>query len=390
MDPVSESLFVWTPWGVSGVLAWLIAWAAAVFIFRTAPDPQVRWRFSVLLFVEGAMILTGSSGPALWIGSAEGVRLASLAHFANDWLLLAAYLPALAVAIDSPLLRTFRRGPGTLAVLIIGLGGAVFALMRPDLFVANVSQAPANFGQVWMPTPGRAWPVIAVLLAVSYTYGFVATVLSWHSARSPVARKRAGSLALAFGTRDVFWGAVFLGFGLFPEALPTVGLPLLQLASFALLIYVLLMAYGIASAHVFDIDLKLKWTLERGTIAAVFVAVFFVVSEGAATFLSDRLGSLLGLLATGALVFLLAPLHRAAESLAGVAMPKVADTPEYRAFRREQIYGEALADALEEGDVTPVERAILDRLRAALELDEKAAQDLEGAAREHREQCQRQ
>lgn len=381
MDPASESLFVWTPWAISGVLAWLIAWAAAVFIFRTAPDPQVRWRFSVLLFVEGAMILTGFSGPALWIGSADSVRLAALAHFANDWLLLATYLPALAVVIDSPLLRPFRRGPGAWAVLILGLGGAAFTLVRPDLFVANVSPAPPNFGRVLMPTPGGAWTIIAVLLAVSYTYGFVATVLSWHSARTPVARKRAGSLALAFGVRDVFWGALFLGLGLFPEAFPTVGLPLIQLASFSLLLYVLLMAYGIASAHVFDIDLKLKWTLERGTIAAVFVAVFFVVSEGAATLLSDRLGSLLGLLATGALVFVLAPLHRASERLAGVAMPKVVDTPEYRAFRREQVYGEALAEALKDGDVTSVERAILERLRTALELDEKAALDLEDAAR---------
>ena len=357
----------------------MVAWAASLFIWRTAPDPRVRRRFSVLLFIEGVMVVTGSSGPPLWIASPEGVRLASLAHFANDWLLLAAYLPALAVAIDSPLVRPFRRGPAAWALVALGVGGAVATVARPDLFVSNVSPAPPSFGAVLLPTPGPAWPIVAILLAVSYTYGFVATVLTWRRSRTQVARKKAGALALAFGTRDVFWGALFLGFGFFPESLPSLGLPLIQTASFALIIYIVLTAYGIASAHLFDIDLKLKWTLQRGTVAAIFVAAFFVVSEGAAAVLSDRLGTLLGLLATGGLVFLLAPLQRVSERLASAAMPNVSDTPEYRAFRKEQVYGEALAEALKDGDVTPVERAILDRLLVSLELDREVARELEAA-----------
>ena len=132
MDATSQSLFVWTPWGVSGLIAGLVAWAAAVFILRTAPDPRIRRRFSLLLFIEGVMILTGFSGPALWIGSAEGVRLPALAHFTNDWLLLAVYLPAVAVAVDSPLLRPFRGGPGALTLVVIGLGGADVRDVHPE------------------------------------------------------------------------------------------------------------------------------------------------------------------------------------------------------------------------------------------------------------------
>jgi hypothetical protein len=60
-------------------------------------------------------------------------------------------------------------------------------------------------------------------------------------------------------------------------------------------------------------------------------------------------------------------------------MPNVRDTPESRAFRKEQVYGEALAEALKDGDVTPVERALLDRLLVTLELDREAAREL-GAA----------
>lgn len=379
MQATSPGAFTWSLWGLSGLIAWIVAWAAALFILRTAPDPRVRRRFSLLLFIEGVMILTGSSGPPLWLASPEGVRLASLAHFANDWLLLAAYLPALAVAIDSPLVRPFRRGPALWAVVALGVGGAVATVVRPDLFVANVSSAPPAFGPVLLPTPGSAWPIVAILLAISYTYGLVATVLSWWTARTQVARKRSGALALAFGTRDLFWGSLFLVFGVFPESLPNLGLPLLQTASFALIIYIVLTAYGIASAHLFDIDLKVKWTLQRGTVAAVFVAAFFVVSEGAATVLSDRLGTLLGLLVTGGLVFLFAPLQRMAERLASAAMPNVRDTPEYRTFRKELVYGEALAEALEDGAISPVERALLDRLLVSLELDREAARALEAA-----------
>ena len=296
----------------------------------------------------------------------------------NDWLLLVVYLPAVAVAVDSPLLRPFRGGAGPLVPVVVGI--AVLASVRPDLFVGQVAPAPPSFGPVQMAAPGNAWPFVAVLLGISYTYGFIATLLSWHASRAPVARRRAGALALAFGTRDVFWGGLFLGAGLFPSSWQEAGfLPLVQLAAFALLFYIVVTAYGIASAHLFDIDLRVKWTIERGTVAAVFVAVFFVVSEGTATFLSDRLGSLLGLLATGGLVFALAPLHRASERLAGVAMPDVADTVEYRAFRKEQIYGEALAEALKDGNITPLERAILDRLRITLELEEGIARDLETA-----------
>jgi len=54
-------------------------------------------------------------------------------------------------------------------------------------------------------------------------------------------------------------------------------------------------------------------------------------------------------------------------------MPNVKDTPEYRAFRKEQLYGEALAESLRDGSVTPIEGAILDRLLAALEMDPDVA-----------------
>jgi len=157
---------------------------------------------------------------------------------------------------------------------------------------------------------------------------------------------------------------------------------LLQAAAVALLCYVALTAYGVASSSLLDIDLRVKWTLARGTVAAVFIAVFFVVSEGAQTFLSESLGPWIGLLATGALVLLLAPLQRAGERFADAALPSVQDTPEYRSFRTLQIYGEALSDALQDGQVSPVERVILRRLANSLDLDPAVAAELEAEVAE--------
>jgi hypothetical protein len=182
--------------------------------------------------------------------------------------------------------------------------------------------------------------------------------------------------------RDLTWGLLYLMalYGFFFGIPETVrGNPWIigMLSTGGLLVYLSLMSYGVLSAHLFDIDLKIKWTLERGTIVAVFIAVFFMVSEGAASFLSERLGSLFGILATGALVFAPAPLQRVAERRSAAAMPTVHDTPEYKRFRKLQIYGEAFSEATRGSSVSAVERAVLNRLREQLELEVSEATALE-------------
>lgn len=281
------------------------------------------------------MVLTSAAGPLLWVGSEQIYRMVLGVHFANDWLLIAAYLPALAVAINSPLLRPFRRGPGVLIPVVIGVTGAVLAMARPDLFLVGLTHdAPRRFGTPYFPVIGAPWTIAWNLLTLSYTYGLIATLVAWRRAETPLARRRAGVFSLAFGTRDLFWGGVFLFLALFATEASIDALYLaIQLAAWALFAYVLLTAYGIATVHLFDIDLHLKWTLQRGTVAAAFIAVFFVVSEGTATVLSGSLGTLAGLLVTGLLVFALAPLQRSAERLADAALPSVQDTPEYRSFQ---------------------------------------------------------
>lgn len=351
-----------------------------MFIFRTAPDPSVRARFTALLILEGVLALTSSAGPVVWVGSERMARAGYMLHFVNDWLVLALYLPAVAAAIDTPLLRPFRRGWALVLPVLVGVGGAVAVLVRPDAFLLDlVASTPRKFGSPYFPVAGGAQQAGWFLLTVSYTYGLVATLVAWRTATTSLSRRRAGALSLAFGARDLAFGGVFLYASLFFDGTISSFFIAVQLMAWALLVYVAMTAYGIAVYHLFDIELRLKWTLERGTMAAAFIAVFFVVSEGAATVLSDRLGTLAGLLGTGLLVFALAPLQRSAERLADAALPKVQDTPEYRAYRRLQIYGEAFAEARSAGAITPPGRLALEKLRQSLELSREEAAELEGA-----------
>jgi hypothetical protein len=374
MDDVIEYM------AVLGTLGGLIAFAAAAFIFRTAPDGRVGVRFGGLLVLEALMLWTTRSGPLYWVEPAGLPSFWLRIHIANDGLLIASYLPALAVTVRSKLLAPFVSNRVAIGMMTLGVANAVAVFVFPDVYLRS-----GEF--LWRPpididVIGPGWVLIAALLTLSYLFGLFVTLLVRRSTHGRLARRKATVLALAFGTRDLTWGVLYslLVYSVFAGevAAEILRFPIVPaLSSLGLTIYVCLTAYGILSGDLFDIDLKIKWTLERGTIAAIFVAVFFTVSEGASAFLSEQLGSLVGILATGGLVFALTPLQRAAEKLADQAMPTVQDTPEYRSYRKLQVYGEAVGEAMLEGAISPVGRVVLNRLRAQLGLDEAEAEALE-------------
>jgi hypothetical protein len=364
---------------VLGVIGGTLALAAAVFIFRTAPDRRVGVRFGLLLVLEATMLWTSRSGPLHWIEPSGLPSFWLRIHIANDGLLIASYLPALAVTISSKLLDPFRSNRVAISFLGIGLVNAVCVFAFPAFYL-KTGDFIFRPGE-GLDVIGPGWVTIAALLTLSYVFGLVATLLVRQSARGPLAKRKATMLALAFGSRDLTWGFIYslLVLGVFIGPMESLRQyqPVVWVMASGLTTYVCLMVYGIVSAHLFDIDLKIKWTLERGTIAAIFIAVFFMVSEGASAFLSEQLGSLVGIIATGGLVFALAPLQRVAEKLANQAMPTVQDTPEYRSYRKLQVYGEAVAEAMSKGPISPVARVVLNRLRAQLELDGAEAEALE-------------
>jgi hypothetical protein len=290
--------------------------------------------------------------------------------------------------VDSSFLKRFARLPGILLPVGLAAAGIVGLLFGPDeLIVPHIHEPlPDSPGPVYVAGP--IWASAFLLLFLSYTVGLVATILAWRRAESLLQRRKSG--ALAFSARDITFGGFFLAglvvlsaAGTTPTREELEGTFILsyygmQVTAWGLIAFVVLLAYGIASANVFDIDLKLKLTIQRGTVAALFVAVFFIVSEGAAAFLSDRFGTVLGLLATGSLLFLIAPLQGWAERVSDAALPDVHDSPEYRTFRKLLIYGEAVRDAAESGTgVDTFQRAALNQLRAKLELTVDDTSDFE-------------
>jgi hypothetical protein len=134
---------------------------------------------------------------------------------------------------------------------------------------------------------------------------------------------------VAFGFRDICWtiaygGAIwliFVGKYAITETRANDALVATLNAVYACgtLFYVPLVAYDILRTQLFDIDLRIRWTIKQSTVAA-----------------------------------------------AVAAMPNTVNTPEYAAFRKMQVYEAAVAEALQGGGISQKERALLDRLRDSL------------------------
>lgn len=148
------------------------------------------------------------------------------------------------------------------------------------------------------------------------------------------------------------------------------------------LLAVPLIAYGVLRTQLFDIDLRIRWTIKQSTLAGIFVALMYVISEGAAQFLEAELGNFAGLLAAAVVVFFLAPLQRFAENVASKAMPNTKNTPEYAAHRKMQVYEAAVAEALPDGNISERERLLLNSLRDSLGILPVDAEALERELRE--------
>lgn len=139
----------------------------------------------------------------------------------------------------------------------------------------------------------------------------------------------------------------------------------------------LLVTYALLRHKLFDLDVKVRLALKGSTIAAVFVAVFFTVSEVAQTFLSSELGPYVGVVATGILVLCLHPLQNVAERLAQRALPHARPVAQLSEAEKAALYREQLYLAWQDGAIRPKERLMLESLRERLGLPIEVASRLE-------------
>ncbi len=165
---------------------------------------------------------------------------------------------------------------------------------------------------------------------------------------------------------------------LIDDAVITANLRLSSLAIGLLrLLMPLLVTYALVRYQVFELDVKLKWTLKQSTVAAIFVAVFFAVSELAQQLFSETIGPYVGVAATAVLVFAIAPLQRVADRFASAAMPHVKPVAEQSEAERATLYREQARVAWSGGTLTAKDRRILDVARERLGLTHEEAARLE-------------
>jgi hypothetical protein len=281
-------------------------------------------------------------------------------HTLGDCAMLALYPIFLAPALQTRLTRPFADKRVQLAVY--GIAAALFFA---------VMFSPMEVGAA----------LLYGMLCLVFGYALVAAVNAWTTAKPGQARTRAGVFTLAFGVRDICWGFVYGSaiYRIFTGVYMTEQDPeyVFHIYRLSTLFYIPILAYGILRTQLFDIDLRIRWTIKQSTVAGIFVATMFVISEGASQFLSNELGNVVGLLAAGVLMFFLAPLQRFADRVASAAMPNTKNTPEYVAFRKMQVYESAVSDALSEGGISPKERNLLNHLRNSLEISEADAEAIE-------------
>lgn len=361
------------PIGMLAVVALVLCWSLAIVLFRVGEPGSVARKLSLLLVVEGAtLVSTGyldlflkeSAMSADWYPAFY--RAEEIVHTVGDCLMLALYPPFLAAAIHTRLTAPFAT-PRAGKVLL-----ALAAVM-----CAIVLWGPLKLGGT----------LLYVSLVILFVYALVVSLHAWFTA-SGTARTRAGVFAIAFGVRDVCWGLVYAWatltlwqgtYAVVDASAPTAPFLVYALGS---LLAVPLIAYGILRTQLFDVDLRIKWTIRQSTVAAAFVAVFYLVTEGADRFFETQFGNWIGLLASALLIFFLAPLQRFAERVSTALMPNTADTPEYAAYKKMQVYEAALQDALP-GGISAKERALLDHLRESLGVAAPDAEAMERDLAEH-------
>jgi len=355
--------------GILGLVAIAACWALAVVLYRVSAAGTAARKLAVLLVVEGFVLATAGfpdfvfnipdsfyeARPTLYF-------FVGAVHHLGDAAMIALYPPFLAVALDTSVTRPFADRRVRIG---LSIGSAILGL------VVAISMSQIGLQLLYS------------MVTLLFLYSLVASIHAWRTAKSGIVRERAGLFALAFGFRDLGW---CMSYGIFawlmwtqPELtdMPAVGWLGKMVYALGSLAAVPLIAYGILRTQLFDIDLRLRWTIKQSTLAGIWLAIMFLISEGASTFFSAELGNVAGLLAAAVVIFFLAPLQRFADRVASAAMPNTKNTPEYAAFRKMQVYESALAEAQREDGISERERALLVRLRDSLGISEADADSIE-------------
>lgn len=377
MEAVNEAVGLeWNPVALPGILALAAGWTMAAFVYFAAPTrPQNRILALVLVFEGTAW---GSGAGVLYVMGDRAPAFGVQALFYLSLLVLPGLYLLFLGTLDSPLAVPLRNRWARASI-------AALTTLAPALYFVDRSGWTTDMVPTWY----AAWEaVLGPNFAAWFpVYGVVA-LFGLAVAISAVLRARPGTLArrqmkwfaVAFGIRDGITAFLFLAAPLFLPLPPSgswTDLVYLWGGPLGTLAFTPIMAYAILKHHLFDIDVRIRWTIRQGTVATVFLGVLILVGQVAQNLLGDVLGWGLGGLAAAALLFALAPLQRLAERVASATMPRATGTTEYFAFKKLEVYQAALEGAWRDDSITDRERTTLARLRAKLGISPSDAARLE-------------
>lgn len=331
------------------------------------------WARAALLLATLALVLAYAANKCIWIcPETPGSAVSIMGPAAAVPLVL-----VLAVAGLYLLREHLKAAPGPRRQALLLVGG-VFALNGLFDGARSLGSLKAVFdlglvGLNFVPTPW-AWMLFvgSALALVPSLMAVVILARAWRAEGLFATQGRrwsfgAALLALVSGLavgldsagvlRNSVWGIVVLGF--WRISIPVV------------------VSYAILRHELFDLDLKVKWTLKRSGVVAVLGAAFFVGSQ-----LLEKLipvdSLILGIASAAIIALALRPIERAAGRMVDGLLPDVKEkNTEYLADRKLEVYRAAVESAVEDGEITEKERSVLERLRGKLGIDPAHASSVE-------------
>jgi hypothetical protein len=374
----------WTPWAVVGVLVTLFVWPLAFLIYTTNPRRLQNRTLSLYLILTS----TGFGIGAGWLFAAADASTAiGLQAVANvglfcSWPIYLVFLSTLPTRRVSFLRhRPVRAGLlATSAIL-----AAIVVLNYDRISAAPVSTPYAPFEIPFQPL---AIHVLEAQVLVTASLGILAALATFAEASPGTATRRQ---ARWYAATFVVWDTLqLIAFSLveaasrgFGDVVAFYTIAAGVMAPAATLLFALMLSYSILKAQLFDIDLRIKWGVHRGTIAAIFLGVFLVGFAVAEQYF-QKYGVIVGGLSAGLLLIAARPVERAARRMTDAAMPNVKDTTEYRTVRKRDVYSAALTEALADGELSPKDRSVLAALQDHLGISALEANHLEQRVGAHR------
>lgn len=347
---------VFDPYGIPGLLGFAATWAMAAFLWTRAGEGSANRHLAILLAAEGVAVLTTTAN--FLFTDPRDLYAAGILHFMADVSLPPLYLLFLSHALDVPWMRGLRSHAGHAVLWVLALAGPVLVVLFDRRFYIDSG----------VPGPWLPWHFVYV--TAGFLFGIVAAIAAYRRARTPSARQRARAFLVAFTFFDLVWGG-FYGSAAYLATQGSMNAALAEVLALvyaiATPIFVALLTYAILKVQLFDIELRIKIGIRRGTVALVFLIVFVAVAEIAQSFLSAEYGLAAGGVVAGILLVAIRPLERMADRVASVAMPTATGSPEYLAYKKLEVYRAAVESALEaDGRIDDREIAKLDRLAAKL------------------------